>query len=182
MAQSARNDEQLIKLLKQPFKKVTEYILDKILEANETVAIAEKVYGAGEPEEYNRTGEFAKAWDKQVHTSSNLRHDVEGFMFYNWKSMSVGSDDPDSPNYGQHIGVAGEYQGKDARQYLAEIIYQGISGPAFGHGYWNKKRDAFKRLVNYVGKGRFNTWFREGCKMNGLDIKLVEAVDVEYNK
>lgn len=175
MAQSARNDDELVRMFKPVMEKVVNYVLDKILEANKIEIIEKVVYGAGEPSYYNRTKEFGKAWDKK--TSTGGAHDVNGEFFYSPEKMSIGSVDPESHDYGQHIGVAGSYQGQDSRQYLAEIIYEGIAGPAFGHGYWNKKRDAFSRLVNHVGKVKFNQWFQQGCKKNGL--KVNKIIDVE---
>ena len=85
--------------------------------------------------------------------------------------MSIGSTDPDSPNYAQHIGVAGKYRGKDSRAYLADIIYNGIqNGSAFGYGAWSKKRDAWTELVKRVGKRNMKQWFKEGLQKAGLEV------------
>ena len=176
MPANIKNDEEFLKILKPTLKKVVEYILDKILEANKEEAIAKYVYAQGYPQEYNRTGEFADAWDKQVHISGHLKHDVEGYTFYNWKSMSIGSDDPHNPHFGQHIGVGGEYKGQDSRAYLADIIYQGMAGDLFGKGYWTKPRNAYNALIKYVGKTRFNKWFIEGCQQNKLPIVASHSV------
>lgn len=178
MATQIRNNNEFLKVMKPVFKKVVEYVLDKIMETNQKI-IWEVVYNADSPSVYERTGEFAEAWSTQVHTASHLKHDVEGSMFYNPSEMSVGSDDMESADYGQHIGVAPPYQGVDSRQYLADIIYQGLAGPAFGNGYWRKQRDAFSQVVEQVGPDNFNKWFIEGCRANGININPVQVVEPE---
>lgn len=170
MAKSAKNDRELIQIFKPMLKEAVEYVLDKVLEANED-KILEKVYGAGEPEVYDRSYEFLKAWDKAVHTASHLGHDVEGSFYYNPSSMTVGSTSPDAYDFAQHIGVGGEYMGRDAREYLADIIYQGMAGDLFGRGYWTKRRDAFSALVKYVGKERFDKWMMDGFRKAGVTPK-----------
>lgn len=176
MASQIKNDRELVRTMKPVFKKVVEYVLDRIMECNQET-IWSVVYGAGEPSVYERTGEFAEAWTTQVHNANHLNHDVEGAMFYDSSKMSVGSDDIGSMDYGQHIGVASPYQGVDSRQYLADIVYQGIAGPAFGDGYWRKKRDAFSRVVAHVGKINFNKWLKDGMKANGIKYNTISQVD-----
>ena len=122
MASQIKNDRELVRTMKPVFKKVVEYVLDRIMECNQET-IWSVVYGAGEPSVYERTGEFAEAWTTQVHNANHLNHDVEGAMFYDSSKMSVGSDDIGSMDYGQHIGVASPYQGVDSRQYIWPILY-----------------------------------------------------------
>lgn len=167
MANSAKNDRELAQMFKPMLKAVVEYVLDKVLDANEE-QIMNKVYYAGTPEGYDRSMEFLFAWDKSVHTASHLGHDVEGSFYYKPSNMHVGSTDPNSPLFAQHVGIGGVYRGQDAREYLADIIYQGLAGDLFGHGYWNKKRDAFTSLVNFVGKGRFDQWMMDGFRKYGV--------------
>lgn len=176
MAVIITNESQLKAAFKIPLKQVVDYILDQILEAN-TKFIKEKVYDKGTPSVYQRTGEFAEAWDKKTVVGAGA--DVSGEFYYDWQELSLGSADPESNSYGQHIGVAPPYEGSDARQYLADIIYQGIAGPAFGDGYWRKKRDAFDRLVSNVGKTNFDKWFQQGCKKYGLKVSLISKPEPE---
>lgn len=170
------NENQLKAAFKIPLKKVVDYILDQILEAN-TKFIKEKVYDKGTPSAYQRTGEFAEAWDKKTVVGVDV--DVRGEFFYDWQELSLGSANPENSDYGQHIGVAPPYEGSDARRYLADIIYQGLAGPAFGDGYWRKKRDAFDRLVSNVGKTNFDKWFQQGCRKYGLKVSLISKPEPE---
>lgn len=178
MAVIITNENQIKAAFKPALKQVVDYILDQILEAN-TKFIKEKVYDKGTPSVYQRTGEFAEAWDKRVWTAVGTGADVRGEFYYDWEKMSIGSDNPESSNYGQHIGVSGRYKGVDSRQYLANIIYQGIAGPAFGDGYWREKRDAFDRLISNVGKTNFDKWFQQGCKKYGLKVSLISKPEPE---
>lgn len=163
------------------FEKVVNYVVDKILEENKNV-IEEVVYEAGQPSVYNRTGEFKSAWDKRVERNDGYGYNVKGVMEYAPDKMSVGSLDVGSIDYGQHISVAGEYEGQDSRAYLADIIYQGLAGPVFGKGYWQNKRNAFEKLVERIKRERFDKIFREGCAMYGLVVTKPGGIDLEYEK
>lgn len=169
--QGARNDDELRKLLRPFLRDAVDYVVQKLWNENREV-IEQVVYRSHAPSEYNRTHEFANAWETAVHTAAHIKADAEGGLFYKPSLMSVGSADPDSDNYAQHIGVAGKYAGIDSREYLADIIYQGLSGPAFGDGYWRKKRDAWKELNKRIGRRKMKQWFKEGFANAGLDVKM----------
>lgn len=180
MSIELRNDKEVEKFLSSKISRAVEYTLDEILKVYKKDIIMSVVYGAGAPSVYNRTGEFAEAWDKKVQ-SLNSSVLSKGEMFYDWESMNIGTVDEQDDNFGQHIGVADPYGGVDARQYLADIIYQGTAGNAFGHGYWQQKRNAFDRLIKYIGKQRFRKWFNEGCQQAGLDSSWSSSLMVEYD-
>ena len=79
---------------------------------------------------------------------------------------------------GQHHGIgevkngpnAGKFYG-DSREYLADIIYQGLAGDIYGDGFWTEKRDAFERLLKIVGKRNFNKWMIEAMNEVGLNVQ-----------
>lgn len=170
----ALNDDELKQVLKPALKTAVEYLLNHISEENQYAIMHEVYYGAvGEEGWYNRTGEFANAWEKQVHTGRNLNHTVEGRFYYSPNLMKY------NPSQGQHGTPTGApeseipnlgYQ-QDIRPYLAEIIYQGLSGRVFGDGYWTKKRDAWSLLEKRLGKNVLKKIFKEGLESAGLQIK-----------
>lgn len=164
----ALNENQLRQMLKDPLRKVVDYILDMIYKENES-QISQIVYAVYNPDTYERTGEFREAWDTAVHSTSAISKFVEGQFFYKPDSMSVVAPHPANNNMGIHHGIG--KNGGDSREYLADIIYQGLSGYVYGNGVWTNKRDAFSALVKYVGKKRFKQWFESGMSEAGLDYK-----------
>ena len=57
MPQSARNDREVLAMLRSPIAKAINYVIDKIYDEN-IGAIHDVVYMAYSPEEYERTGDF----------------------------------------------------------------------------------------------------------------------------
>ena len=155
-------------------KSVVNYVMEQMLKKNET-AITQIVYNAYFPEDYERTGEFKKAWKTTVQ-SNRGSNKVQGKLAYTPDSMSVGSPSNvyGTPEYGRHASAV---DGTDIRPYLAEIIYEGLAGPAFGHGVttgtWHKKRDAWNRLLNEIGPNQVDKWIRYGCQLEGLKVEQI---------
>ena len=178
----ARNDKEVLAMLHSPIAKAINYVIDKIYDEN-IGAIHDVVYMAYSPEEYERTGDFYRAWGAGTTKVVNERT-VEGEFKYKPDKMSIGSTDPNSSNYGQHIGVAGKFKDEDARPYLAEIIYNGIkNGSAFGHGEWSKKRDAWEELNKRIGRRKMKQWMKEGLEAAGLKVQMHnKAIEVTTTK
>ena len=177
MAQ-ARNEQELRQLLRPAIQKACNYVIQKIWNENREI-VRVVVYEAGIPEEYNRTGEFLDAWDYTQESHNPTNKDGYAKFYYKPNEMSVGSINSGASDYAQHIGVSGEYQGSDARQYLADIIYHmnGCkgAGSAFGEGYWRKARNAWKELNKRVGRRKIKQWFKEGFEAAGLNVKMHNA-------
>ena len=178
----ARNDKEVLAMLHSPIAKAINYVIDKIYDEN-IGAIHDIVYMAYSPEEYERTGDFYRAWGAGTTKVVNERT-VEGEFKYKPDKMSVGSTDPKSSNYAQHIGVAGKFKDEDARPYLADIIYNGIkNGSAFGHGVWSKKRDAWEELNKRIGRRKMKQWMKEGLEAAGLKVQMHnKAIEVTTTK
>lgn len=164
-----KNDRELQALIIPQLEKVVEYMVDKIWEDNREV-IEQIVYEAYDPVDYNRTGEFKEAWATK--TSSNVYSGkVRGEFNYAPEKMAVGSNPTEygSSTYGQHASAV---SGADSRRYLADIIYQGLSGPAFGHGVetgaWHSGRNAWKELNKRIGVNKIRKYFEEGMNKVGL--------------
>lgn len=170
MATDCRNDRELANLLLPSLKKVARYIAEKIQEENK-VLVQQIVYDAYKPSTYNRSGEFKEAWS--VSTEENYaRNNVSATFEYDPSKLTTGSINPEDSDFGQHISAT---SGREMTDGLAEVIYQGLAGPAFGAGpqtgAWARKRDAWNRLLKVVGKRKINDWFIAGCNMYGLNVR-----------
>lgn len=170
MAQ-ARNEQELRNMLRGPIMKAINYVLDKIYDENIS-AVHDVVYMAYSPEDYNRTGDLYRAWSKESKSTPSAG---KGEFKYDPSKMSIGSTDPNSSNFAQHIGVGGNFYGQDARPYLADLIYQGATGGLFGDGAFRKKRDAWTELNNRIGRQKMKQWFKEGFEAAGLTVKMHNA-------
>lgn len=177
----ARNDKEVLTMLHSPIAKAINYVIDKIYDEN-IGAIHDIIYMAYSPEEYERTGDFYRAWGAGTTKVVNERT-VTGEFAYKPDKMSIGSIDPESSNYAQHIGVAGEYKGEDARPYLAEIIYGATKwGSAFGDNF-PKKRDAWEELNKRIGRRKMKQWMKEGLEAAGLKVQMHnKAIEVTTTK
>lgn len=139
-------------------QQAVDYVVQKIWNENREI-VRKIVYEAYQPTEYERTYEFKEAWDFDVKTLGNY---VEGKFFYDPRLLTV------NPEEGQHASVI---DGSPMTEYLAEIIYQGMSGKIFGKGPWTRKRNAWNELVKVVGKQKLNNWMYEGLQLAGLKVK-----------
>lgn len=172
MAQPAKNDLEVYKMLTPQLKIVVDYIVQKIWNENrELVRLI--VYEAYKPKKYNRTGEFKEAWDTDV-DANELTGKVEGEFYFEPSELTPGwpSTDPEDPQYGQHASAIDNFAMTDG---LAEVIYEGLAGPAFGYGTqsgkWASKRDAWTKLVKKVGKTNMDKWVAQGMKRAGLKLR-----------
>lgn len=168
-------DRELHKWLIHELKSVVNAIVRDIMDLNEK-KIQKIVYDAYEPSIYDRSYEFIDAWSKdkakQISTNS-----VQCNMYYDGDKMSVGcpSTDPGLPGFGKHASAIDNF---DAREYLADIIYQGLAGPAFGYGpdrsgAWARKRDAWKALEDALDDGQFDKIVQRHLKKAGFNFKKI---------
>lgn len=171
-----RNEAQVRRYLlgQDKMVEVVNYILDKIYETN--VEIIDKVvYAAYDPVEYQRTYEFRDAWGSDGAKVSGSH--VRGEFKYISENMTYDSSlaQHGSPDYydGPHGG--------DARAYLAEIIYDGLSGNLFGNGQWRKSRDAWSVLLKEIDGDKIAKWAKQGFRKVGLDVKIksLSGMDVK---
>ena len=168
---TARSEQELRNLLRSPIQKAINYVLDKIYDENISV-VHDVVYMAYSPEDYNRTGDLYRAWSTESKSTSSA---AQGEFKYDYSKMSIGSTDPQSSNFAQHIGVGGDFYGQDARPYLAELIYQGATGSLFGDGAFRKQRDAWTELNKRIGRRKIKQWMKEGMEAAGLTVQMHNA-------
>ena len=168
---TARSEQELRNLLRSPIQKAINYVLDKIYDENISV-VHDVVYMAYSPEDYNRTGDLYRAWSTESKSTSSA---AQGEFKYDYSKMSIGSTDPQSSNFAQHIGVGGDFYGQDARPYLAELIYQGATGSLFGDGAFRKQRDAWTELNKRIGRRKMKQWMKEGMEAAGLTVQMHNA-------
>ena len=165
---AARSEQELRNLLRSPIQKAINYVLDKIYDENISV-VHDVVYMAYSPEDYNRTGDLYRAWSTESKSTPSA---AQGEFKYDYSKMSIGSTDPQSSNFAQHIGVGGDFYGQDARPYLAELIYQGATGSLFGDGAFRKQRDAWAELNKRIGRRKIKQWMKEGMEAAGLTVQM----------
>ena len=176
---TARSEQELRNLLRSPIQKAINYVLDKIYDENISV-VHDVVYMAYSPEDYNRTGDLYRAWSTESKSTSSA---AQGEFKYDYSKMNIGSTDPQSSNFAQHIGVGGDFYGQDARPYLAELIYQGATGSLFGDGAFRKQRDAWAELNKRIGRRKMKQWMKEGMEAAGLKVQMHnKAIEVTTTK
>ena len=152
--QGLTSEDAVVRYLQPKLRIIVETVLENILKENEE-QINQIVYGAGTPEKYHRTGQFADlAWSKEI--VKDTSYEIDGEFKY----------DPDKMG-DTHPSVV---DGEDTRSYLADIIYNGVAGHIFGTGFWTEKRDAWTALVKVVGSNTMRNWIKEGANKAQLKI------------
>lgn len=160
----ARNNQELENMLMPALEKAIDYVVQKIWNDNREL-IRTIVYESYQPEEYERTGEFKEAWDTDVKRLGNF---VRGEMKYDPRELTVNYN---KWQHGSRYVSNGELHETVMTTYLAEVIYQGLSGDFFGEGPWTKKRDVWAALNREVGIRKIKQYFEEGMRRNGLDFR-----------
>lgn len=171
MASQIRNEAQLKQMFIPKIREAVDLLVQKIWNENREL-VRTIVYESYEPTTYNRTGEFKEAWDTD--TTQNLSDGkVQGSFYYEPDKLTPGDDDPESPRYGQHVSAIDRTL---MTTYLAEVIYQGKAGPAFGHGVefgpWHNKRDVWAQLEKNIGRNKLKSWMKECFKKVGLPVDV----------
>lgn len=165
MANTIANESTLKKEMLLMLTKVANYVAQKVWNENRA-QIEQVVYQSYVPKDYNRTGEFKDAWDATAYNDGNK---ATGKMFYSPGQIHPGSTDPASPNFGQHLAIADGNNvsaGDPSADYLADIIYYGLSGDAWN---WNdRKRDAWGALNKVVGRRKMKKYIEEGFRFYGV--------------
>lgn len=161
-----RNEKQLEKALMKPLYDTVDYVLHKILVLNKEV-IQKIVYDTSSSSDwYIQSGEFKKAWGKK--NTMDGSH-VKGSFYYSPELMKY------NPTLGQHGTpdfVTASSKAGDAREYLAEIIYEGISRDIFHNDRPRKGKDAWDILIKEVGRYNMKKWIKEGMQQAGLNVKM----------
>lgn len=148
-------------------KNVVDYVVQKLWEENRDL-IQKIVYDGYQPEEYERTDEFKEAWDTEVKTLNNF---IQGEFKYDSRLLTVDTDN------GQHSSLV---DGTPMIEYLAEVIYDGLSGAIYEPGYaknssrfkgqpWANKRDVWSALLKWFNKTKLKQLFEEGMRRQGIN-------------
>lgn len=179
MVQSARNDDELKAMIMPLLKNTVDYVVQKIWNENREL-VRHIVYEGYSPEEYERTGEFKEAWDTEVKT---VQTSVEGTFKFDPRLLTVNEE--------QHGSIV---DGQPMTTYLAEVIYEGLSGAIYQPGYakrsprfrgqaWTKKRDVWRALIKWLGKDKMRKLFEEGMYKQGITFQRrrigVEMINIK---
>lgn len=147
-------------------KNVVDYVVQKLWEENQEL-VQKIVYDGYQPEEYERTDEFKEAWDTDVKTLHNA---VQGEFKYDSRLLTVTDN-------GQHSSLV---DGTPMTEYLAEVIYEGLSGAIYEPGYaknsarfagqaWANKRDVWSALLKWFNITKLRQLFEEGMRQQGMN-------------
>lgn len=164
MATQARNEAQVRAMLMPELKKAVDYVVQKIWNENRDL-VRKIVYDAYQPEEYNRTGQFKEAWDNRTEITGNI---VTGEFYYDLDKLET---------YGNHH--ASVIDGQPIDEYLADVIYEGLSGAIYQEGYaknsarfkgqaWTRKRNVWNALIKSIKVNKMRKWFEDGLKQQGI--------------
>ena len=148
-------------------KNVVDYVVQKLWEENRDL-VQKIVYDGYQPEEYERTYEFKEAWNTEVKTLNNF---VQGEFKYDSRLLTVDTDN------GQHSSLV---DGTPMTEYLAEVIYDGLSGAIYEPGYaknssrfkgeaWANKRDVWSALLKWFNKTKLRQLFEEGMRQQRMN-------------
>ena len=148
-------------------KNVVDYVVQKLWEENRDL-VQKIVYDGYQPEEYERTNEFKEAWNTDVKTLNSF---IQGEFKYDSRLLTVDADN------GQHSSLV---DGAPMTEYLAEVIYDGLSGAIYEPGYaknssrfkgqpWANKRDVWSALLKWFNKTKLRQLFEEGMRQQGVN-------------
>ena len=180
MAKQLINEIQIKAAIVPKLRKAARYVADELYKRNKEL-IESIVYASYTPTEYVRSGQFKEAWETKDYVMANNNGAVAEFS-YDPSKLSIGAG-------GQHSSL-NPYDGSDVTPYLAEIIYDGLSGAIYEPGYakhssrfkgqeWTDKRDAWYALLKWFSKSKLRQLFEEGMRKEGLDfIKHNVAIKV----
>ena len=135
-----------------------DYAMERLLmELQEN--IEKIVYGAGDPGYYVRTMQFLTSWEtSKPIIKGNI---IESDLFQNKFAMQ---SDPDNFIHGSNF-----FRQNDVTAFMADIIFEGLSGPMFGDGFWTVARDAWTPTLIHLENGDFDRWFADAMRMQGED-------------
>lgn len=153
-----QNERQLYATFSPIVEKAVNYVMDKMLEEYKNL-IDDIVYHQEFPAVYHRTEEFLNSWKTEVSTKMV---GATGELSQDYKTMSF---NPETFTHGSNY-----YEPNDVRPFLANIIYEGLSGDLFGAGWWQESRDAWTPLIQQLDGGKLDKWFKEGMKKQGIQI------------
>lgn len=179
MATRGMSKAELNRQMALALKKAADYTVEQIQEEN-WHKVMEIVYDAYFPSDYDRTYEFAdKAWKVESESRDSVNGaTVKGEFNYSPYDMRTS-------NAPQHASFLTD---EDAREYLAEIIYEGMAGdftgqytyarenPAFKGEAWAKKRNAWEALNKWLTPAQLKRIFNEGLTKAGLTYKSGAAI------
>lgn len=154
---SAKNSTEFYSLFRIPVKNALDYVMDKVLEEYKD-EIDNVVYNNYSPSVYERTYDFKNSWETETMLQSK---GAQGELKQDVSSIGVNLDKF------QHGSI---YSGSIVDE-LTDIIFEGLSGPLFGEGFWTNRRDAWTPLIAKLDGGKIDKWFKEGMKKQGIAMK-----------
>ena len=173
-----RNDAAVRRALMPVIREAVEYLMQQVYLENEQL-VQEFIYAERRPQVYERTGEFARSWSYEPTKGTGISGNTVEYKFHY---------DPDGMVYSSMLGQHGtpdynlvtrqslaeaKASWGDAREYLAEILYQGKTGDLFGDSSsWRHDIDVWQHLLKNCNRRQMMTWLRDGMTRQGLEVKM----------
>lgn len=172
MAKQLTNEIQIRSTIIPQLRNAARYVADELYKRNKEL-VESIVYASYTPIEYVRSGQFKEAWETKDYITANNDGVVAEFS-YDPSKLSIGAG-------GQHSSL-NPNEDRDVTPYLAEIIYDGLSGAIYEPGYakdssrfkgqtWANKRDVWYALLKWFNKSKLKQLFEEGMRREGINFK-----------
>lgn len=173
-----RNEAAVRRALMPMIREAVEYLMQQVYLENEQL-VQELIYAERKPQVYERTGEFAKSWSYEPTKGTGISGNTVEYKFhYDPDGMVYSSmlGQHGTPDYnlvtGASLAQAKQSWG-DARDYLADILYNGKTGDLFGDSSsWRHDIDVWQHLMKNCNKRQMMTWLRDGMARQGLEVKM----------
>lgn len=173
-----RNEAQVRRALMPMIREAVEYMMQQVYKENEML-VQELIYSNYHPSVYERTGEFAKSWSYEPTKGTGISGNTVEYKFhYDPDGMVYSSmlGQHGTPDYnlvtGQSLASAKQSWG-DAREYLADILYNGKTGNLFGDSSsWRHDINVWQHLIHNCPKRQIMTWLKTGFTRQGLEVKM----------
>jgi hypothetical protein len=165
------NDQELNAIVLNDLNDIVDEIIRRIYDRdNQTTSnislldeMQDEVYNAGTPSFYQRQP-FAESlmgsFDKEK--TATIGQEIIGEIFQDYSRMS---NKPDEYVHGSHT----KKFPPDVREFIAQMVIEGSSGPLFGtSGFWLDKRDFWSPIDNLVNNGGLDKFIEEAFNKRGI--------------
>lgn len=123
------------------------------------VVIEQEVYGKGNPQDYERTYDLKNSITERPVTGA--RSEVASVIINH--NTNLISFNPDMNQHGNHS------HGSVAHA-IPDIVHDGLSGSAFGDGYWRAARPYMDVAAKDLSGGRFKRFMEDELRGMGFTV------------
>jgi hypothetical protein len=156
------NDIQLNQILLSDLNSIVDEVMDWL---NEKLldSMQDNVYNAGSPQWYDRRQShgdgFFQSFNKNA--TATVGQVVTGAINHDPDLMA---NDPDTFTHGSHT----KNFPPDVREFIAQMVIEGSSGPRFGSGFWTQPRDFFGPMEKLFTDGSVDRQIEKALTSRGI--------------